>query len=112
MVNGLAVGDDKVHTIDFKVMEYLSESSFPHPLPAEGPSEGELSIRKAFISAGRMIDAASMLKLNIIQKLAPGLQKVGHIANLPLSFHTYSPLINHIALPKGICTKMLTSRFA
>jgi len=76
VINGMGIGDDKVHTTDIKIKDYLSESSFPHKLPAEGASEGELSMRKAFISAGRMLDAASLLKLQIIQKLAPGLYKV------------------------------------
>ena len=37
-----------------------------------------LSLRKIFISAGRMTDAGSLMKLQIIQKLAPGLQKEGY----------------------------------
>lgn len=89
VVNGLGIGDDKVHTMDIKVTDYLSESSFPYPLPTEGISEGGLSIRKAFISAGRVTDAASLLKLQIIQKLAPGLQKVTHILVSFLSLGTY-----------------------
>jgi len=93
VINGLGIGDDKVHTMDIKVTDYLSASSFPCKLPAEGVSEGELSIRKAFISAGRMTDAASLLKLQIIQKLAPGLQKVSHIVIYILmrAFQTLKP---------------------
>ncbi|KAL6719337.1 hypothetical protein ACLMJK_003576 [Lecanora helva] len=83
VINGLAIEDEKVHTKDFAVKDFASESSFPHTIPSpssenEGLNEGALSIRQAFISAGRMTDAASLLKLNIIQKLAPGLQKEGY----------------------------------
>lgn len=83
VINGLGIGDDKVHTMDMKVTEYLSESSFPYKIQAESSAEREESIRKAFISSGRLTDAASMIKLHIIQKLAPGLHKVRHTLHHP-----------------------------
>lgn len=86
VVNGLGIGDDKVHTMDIKVADYLLGSAFPFKISAESVSEGELSVRKVFISAGRMTDAASLLRLQIIQKLAPGLQKVRRILiHIPIS---------------------------
>ncbi|MCJ1451489.1 hypothetical protein MMC28_001826 [Mycoblastus sanguinarius] len=79
VINGLGVGDDKVHTLDFHIKDFLSESSFPYTAEtSEGENEGALSLRKLFISAGRLTDAGSLLKLQIIQKLAPGLQKEGY----------------------------------
>ena len=79
VVNCLAVGDDKVRTFDLKPKDFLVESSFPFTLsPSEGAPEAALYIRKAFISPGRIADVASLLKINVLQKVAPGLQKEGY----------------------------------
>lgn len=79
MVNCLAVGDDKVRTFDVRPKDFLVESSFPFTLSSsEGANEAASSIRKGFISPGRIADAASLLKINILQKVAPGLQKEGY----------------------------------
>lgn len=79
VINCLAIGDDKVRTFDLKPKEFFTESSFPFTMPSsEGANEAALSIRKNFISAGRITDAASLLKIHILQKVAPGLQKEGY----------------------------------
>ena len=80
VVNCLAIGDDKVRTYDLRTKEYVVESSFPFTIPssAEGTNEAALSIRKIFLSPGRITDAASLHKLNVLQKVAPGLQKEGY----------------------------------
>ena len=79
IINGLAVGDEKVHSLDLPVKDFVSESSFPYTLPSQTDNEENAeSIRHLFISAGRMTDAGSLLKLQIIQKLAPGLHKEGY----------------------------------
>ena len=64
---------------DMLAKDYVSEGSLPYTASSEqGPSEATQALRAVFISAGRLTDAASMLKLQIIQKLAPGLRKVGY----------------------------------
>ena len=83
MINGLGIDDEKVHTIDLIAKDFVSESSLPYTAPTDPSSDSNrneiaLSLRKIFISAGRMTDAGSLLKLQIIQKLAPGLQKEGY----------------------------------
>ncbi|MCJ1397760.1 hypothetical protein MMC11_000956 [Xylographa trunciseda] len=91
VVNGLGIGDDKVHTFDVRVKDYLSESSLPFTLPAdisshyshtEPPSSSQSPVPNLllnlFISEGRITDLASLVKINIIQKLAPGLRKEGY----------------------------------
>lgn len=79
VVNCLGIGDDKVRTFDLKPKDFVSESSLPLTISSsEGANEAALSIRKAFISAGRMTDAALLLKIHILQKVAPGLQKEGY----------------------------------
>lgn len=79
VINCLAIGDDKVRTFDLKPRDFVAESSFPFTLSSpEGANEGPASIRNVFISAGRMTDASSLLKIHILQKVAPGLQKEGY----------------------------------
>ena len=79
MINCLAVGDDKVRSFDLRPKDYVAESSFPLTIPpSEGADEASMSLRKVFLSAGRITDAASLFKINILQKVAPGLQKEGY----------------------------------
>lgn len=79
VINSLGIRDDKLHTLDLLVKDFVSPSSLPYTSPpSDGMNEATLSLRKIFISAGRMTDAASLLKLQIIQKLAPGLSKEGY----------------------------------
>ena len=78
VVNGLAIGDDKVTSFDIPVKDYLSESSFPFTIPADtAASEASQSVQTLFISPGRIGDLSALVKINILQKLAPGLNKEG-----------------------------------
>lgn len=68
-----------MRTFDIKPKDFVSESSFPFTIPpSQEVHEAELSIRKVFLSPGRMTDVASLFKINILQKVAPGLQKEGY----------------------------------
>ncbi len=64
--------------------DFVSESYLPYTAPTEASTsdlnhnETALSLRRIFISEGRITDAANLLKLQIIQKLAPGLHKEGY----------------------------------
>ena len=78
-MNGLAIGDDKVHSFDFQVKDFLSESSFPYTTPVESPKDqAPAALSRVFISEGRVTDLASLMKLRVVQKLAPGLRKEGY----------------------------------
>lgn len=87
VINGLGIGDDKVHTVDFVIKDFFSESSFPFTLPPSSsdstsatadPDRQLKSLQDLFISPGRMADLATLFKLQVIQKLAPALQKAGY----------------------------------
>ena len=79
VINCIGVGDDKVRAFDFKTKDFVSESSFPFTVPSsEGADEAASSIRKTFITPGRVTDVASLFKINILQKVAPGLHKEGY----------------------------------
>jgi hypothetical protein len=79
VVLALALGDDKTTNFDVTVKDYLSESSLPVVL-SEGISIEDLAkrLQDVFISAGRLTDLGALLKLSVIQKLAPGLHKEGY----------------------------------
>lgn len=65
------------------INDYLAESPFPWttPSPSEAPEESaKRSLQELFVSKARLIDFASLLRIQIIQKLAPGLQKEGYEA--------------------------------
>ncbi|KAG7004941.1 hypothetical protein G7Y79_00022g051620 [Physcia stellaris] len=64
LVQGLTLPDEgKVHTLDFPQSDKATTSA---------------KIRDIFISAGRITDLCALLKINLIQKLAPGIRKEGY----------------------------------
>ncbi|KAF9739634.1 hypothetical protein PMIN06_010621 [Paraphaeosphaeria minitans] len=79
VVFGLGVGDDKTATFDVAIKDYISEGSLPvsasHNTPVEDLAK---KLQDVFISQGRLSDFGALLKLSIIQKLAPGLDKEGY----------------------------------
>jgi hypothetical protein len=64
--------DDKTVQLDIVTKDYLSESFFPY-----SKSTGK-ELKEAFISDHRLQDLANLFKINIIQKLIPGLNKPGY----------------------------------
>lgn len=75
IIFGVGVGDDKTAQLEVKALDYVSENSLKDVSLA---IESHESLRNAFVSSGRIADLSSLLKLNIIQKLAPGLRKEGY----------------------------------
>ena len=91
VVNGLGLGDDKVYTSDLLARDFVSESSLPYTIsPGIGENEIALQLRKVFISAGRLTDAGTLIKLQIIQKLAPALRKEGYEDSAHAASHSRS----------------------
>lgn len=74
IIFGIGLGDDKTAQLEVKAQDYVSENSLKDVTSTDSTD----TLRNAFISAGRITDLASLLKLNIIQKLAPGLRKEGY----------------------------------
>ncbi|EHY54001.1 hypothetical protein HRR83_004645 [Exophiala dermatitidis] len=75
LIFGVGLGDDKTASFEIKAEDYISEGSLKE---ATISSDRTPAIRNAFISNGRIDDLASLFKLNIIQKLVPGIQKAGY----------------------------------
>jgi hypothetical protein len=80
IIMGMGMGDDKTASFDITVRDYISEGNLP-ATPASQQSSNEEARRKlehVFISPGRLSDFGSAMRINIIQKLIPGLHKEGY----------------------------------
>lgn len=81
VVDAIALGDDKRTTFDVTVADYISDGNLPaNPVERDGDitPEAHRNIQDIFISSGRLSDLGSLLKLKVIQKLAPGISKEGY----------------------------------
>ncbi|KAG9996129.1 hypothetical protein KCU78_g17601, partial [Aureobasidium melanogenum] len=74
VVLAMGLGDDKTATLDVKAADYTSEGSMPFTL-SEPHARNLFNL---FISNGRLSDYGSLMRINIIQKLVPSLQKDGY----------------------------------
>ena len=75
LVFAVALPDDKTASFEIKVQDYISEGSIKE---STSSSDMHSAIKDVFISPGRLSDLSSLFKVNIIQKLAPGIHKEGY----------------------------------
>ncbi|KAL4955196.1 PI31 proteasome regulator N-terminal-domain-containing protein [Aspergillus filifer] len=73
VVFALALGDDRTTSFDVPVKDYVSGSA----LPLTSSADLETSLREVFVSGSRLTDLIALFKINVLQKLAPGLYKEG-----------------------------------
>jgi hypothetical protein len=85
VIMGMGMGDDKTYSFDVKTQDYISESSLPLSISNTSTSNTETSKEETekkvidiFISIGRLSDFATLMRLNIFQKLLPSIQKEGY----------------------------------
>ncbi|KAG8928145.1 hypothetical protein FRC02_007294 [Tulasnella sp. 418] len=76
LVHGIALESDKTTTVDVLTSDYFSASFFPYE---RGSSINPL--QEGYISLTRVKDLIALYKVNILQKLIPGLQKEGYEEN-------------------------------
>ncbi|KAF4619950.1 hypothetical protein D9613_005360 [Agrocybe pediades] len=74
VINAIALESDKVASLDISTNDFTSPSFFPHDPSAPDAQP----LVHGFISSNRITDLISQLKLKIVQKLVPGLQKEGY----------------------------------
>ncbi|KAI8339736.1 PI31 proteasome regulator N-terminal-domain-containing protein [Chlamydoabsidia padenii] len=72
IVHGLGIGDNKTATLEVNVDEYTSPSFYPYASSSDQP------LVNGYISSTRLNDFLVLFKINIIQRLAPGLTKPGY----------------------------------
>jgi len=91
VIMGVAVGDDKTASFDIKTEDFTSAAFFPWT------SDKGQDIVGGFIAENRFKDLAGLFKINILQKLIPGLSKSGYSeeqttsATSPSSSEPYIP---------------------
>ncbi|KAJ5792614.1 uncharacterized protein N7503_008592 [Penicillium pulvis] len=71
VVNALGLGDDRTGSFDLSVKEFISESALPLPSTDNITN----ALHAVFISSDRLSELIALFKTNVIQKLAPGLDK-------------------------------------
>ncbi|KAG2198809.1 hypothetical protein INT47_000725 [Mucor saturninus] len=74
IILGLGIGDNKTAMLDITTQDYTSESFFPYTDTSKPLAHG-------FISSDRFHDFIKAFKLNILQRLIPGLNKPGYEDN-------------------------------
>ncbi|KAE8228224.1 hypothetical protein CF326_g6854 [Tilletia indica] len=79
LIHALAVEDNKTATLDVSVADYTSAAFFPYPPGSASDSGSTEPLINGFIGSARLRDLSSLFKINIIQKLVPGLQKEGYL---------------------------------
>ncbi|KAI7907006.1 PI31 proteasome regulator N-terminal-domain-containing protein [Cokeromyces recurvatus] len=76
IILGLGIGDNKTAILDISTEDYTSASFFPY-----NTSSTDRPLVHGFISSNRFEDFIKAFKLNIIQRLIPGLNKPGYEDN-------------------------------
>ncbi|KAJ4352934.1 hypothetical protein N0V85_009623, partial [Neurospora sp. IMI 360204] len=84
-IRGLGVGDERIARVEVTTRDFVSAAALPIRITISDDGKGEEDrsdlpekLKKVFISDERIADLASLLKINIIQRLVPGLQKEGY----------------------------------
>ncbi|KAK1755604.1 PI31 proteasome regulator N-terminal-domain-containing protein [Echria macrotheca] len=92
---GLAVGHERIARFEISARDYISPSSLPLRIPFVESSSQEnkkqedrgepliAALRSLFVSTARIADLAGLLKVSIIQRLLPSLQKEGYEEESP-----------------------------
>jgi hypothetical protein len=73
IILAIAEGDDKTASFDITTDDYTSPSFF------QSTSFDAADIQHGYITKTRVQDLASLLKINVLQKLIPGLSKAGYV---------------------------------
>ncbi|CAJ2502055.1 Uu.00g049080.m01.CDS01 [Anthostomella pinea] len=81
-IRGLAVKDERIARAEVVIKDYVSNAALPIRITMRGGTEDRSDLpqkfQNVFISQSRVADLVSLIKVNIIQKLMPALQKEGY----------------------------------
>lgn len=78
VVMGMAMGDDKTTSFEATVKDYVSDGNLPLVVDSGEMEEAEKKMTDVFISVGRLSDFGSLMRVHLVQKLAPSLHKEGY----------------------------------
>ncbi|KAJ8657015.1 hypothetical protein O0I10_007349 [Lichtheimia ornata] len=71
--HGIGIEDNKTATLDIVTSQFTSAAFFPHD-----PSTSQEPLIHGFISTSQFQEFISLFKINILQRILPGLQKEGY----------------------------------
>lgn len=82
-IRGLAIEDDRIARVEITAKDFISNGALPVRITMGADSTEDRTdlpqkLQTVFISEGRVADLANLIKINIIQKLLPSLQKEGY----------------------------------
>ena len=78
-ITGMGLGDDRMCSFTVLSEEYVMKEKLPFAISSEeNAADGERSLAELFTSVGRLSDLGSLMRINVIQKLLPSLQKEGY----------------------------------
>ncbi|KAI1266094.1 PI31 proteasome regulator N-terminal-domain-containing protein [Xylariaceae sp. FL1019] len=81
-IRGLAVHDERIARLEVVIKDYVSNTALPIRITVTDGAEDRSDLRQklldVFVSESRVLDLANLIKINVIQKLLPSLQKEGY----------------------------------
>lgn len=90
-IRGHAIGGERISRLELAARDYISQAALPLRIPLDPATDAEpeaagsranpdllAKLQAVFVSPERVADLATLLKINVIQKLIPGLQKDGY----------------------------------
>ncbi|XDG07237.1 hypothetical protein ABKA04_006852 [Annulohypoxylon sp. FPYF3050] len=81
-IRGLGINHDRITRVEVTIKDFVSNAALPVRIAIndDGEDRSRLpqSLRNVFISENRIEDLANLIKINIVQKLLPSLQKEGY----------------------------------
>ncbi|KAH8681550.1 PI31 proteasome regulator N-terminal-domain-containing protein [Xylariales sp. PMI_506] len=82
-IRGMAIQDDRIARAEVTARDFISNGALPVRITltddsAEDRADLPEKLQAVFINEPRIIDLATLIKVNIIQKLLPSLQKEGY----------------------------------
>ncbi|KAI1169899.1 PI31 proteasome regulator N-terminal-domain-containing protein [Nemania sp. FL0916] len=82
-IRGLAVQDERIARVEVTIKDFVSNAALPVRITmtqdgAEDRTDLRQKFQNVFISESRVVDLATLIKIQIVQKLLPALQKEGY----------------------------------
>ncbi|KAI0380149.1 PI31 proteasome regulator N-terminal-domain-containing protein [Hypomontagnella monticulosa] len=82
-IRGLGIHDERITRAEVTIKDFISNAALPVRITLDGEGAEDRSnltqkLQNVFISQSRIEDLASLIKINIVQKLLPSLQKEGY----------------------------------
>ncbi|KAI1409201.1 PI31 proteasome regulator N-terminal-domain-containing protein [Hypoxylon sp. FL1857] len=81
-IRGLGIHDDRIARVEVTIKDFVSNAALPIRITVNDDGEDRSNLpqtlQNVFISQSRIEDLANLIKINIVQKLLPSLQKEGY----------------------------------